>query len=287
MSDAANISPALAPAHREAIISAVRQAARVHILPRFRSLTDDEISTKSGPGDLVTLADTEAEAAIKAALARAWPQATVLGEETVSADPALRDVMGRADHAVIIDPVDGTWNFAKGLGVFGVILAVAEQGRPVWGMLYDPLIDDWIEADANGPARMISANGRDRALATSAQRKTARMVGYVSVGLFPKALQPRIAVDMTAVSRATSLRCACHEYRMVAQGHADFCLSGPVPHPWDHAAGVLCVQQAGGVARFLDGEEYTTIRRKGVVLAASSEEVWQEQAARFAYLAEG
>ena len=285
MSLAAFPPPVLSEPHRAAIIAAVRQAARDHILPRFRSLGADEVSTKSGPGDLVTLADTEAEAAIIASLSKAWPEAEVLGEESVAADPALRVRMGEAEWAVIIDPVDGTWNFAKGLAVYGMILAVVSRGQVVWGMLYDPMTDDWIEAGVGAPSRMIRANGAEALLATSLQRKTARMVGYVSLGLFPKALQPRIAVDMTAISRATSLRCACHEYRMVAQGHVDFCLSGPTPHPWDHAAGVLCVQQAGGVARFLDGEAYHTVRLKGVVLAASSEEVWQEQAARFAYLA--
>lgn len=282
---AAAQTPVLSEPYRAAIIAAVRQAARDHILPRFRSLGADEVSTKSGPGDLVTLADTEAEAAIIAALRQDWPEAEVMGEESVAANPALRERMGQAEWAVIIDPVDGTWNFAKGLGVYGVILAVVSRGRVVWGMLYDPMTDDWIEADAATPTRMIRANGAQARLETSLQRKTSRMVGYVSLGLFPKALQPRIAVDMTAFSRASTLRCACHEYRMVAQGHVDFCLSGPIPHPWDHAAGVLCVQQAGGVARFLDGEDYHTARLKGVVLAASSEEVWQEQAARFAYLA--
>lgn len=285
MTAAALQIPTLPEPRRLAIIAAVRAAARAHILPRFRALGADEVSTKSGPGDLVTLADTEAEAAIIAALRHDWPEAEVLGEESVAANPALRARMGAADWAVIIDPVDGTWNFAKGLGVYGVILAVVSRGQVVWGMLYDPMTDDWIEADTTTPTRMIRANGAEARLATSLQRKTARMVGYVSLGLFPKAVQPRIAVDMTAFSRATTLRCACHEYRMVAQGHVDFCLSGPTPHPWDHAAGVLCVQQAGGVARFLDGEAYHTARLKGVVLAASSEEVWQEQAARFAYLA--
>ena len=86
-------------------------------------------------------------------------------------------------------------------------------------------------------------------------------------------------------ARITSLRCACHEYRMVAQGHAEFCLSGPTPHPWDHAAGVLAVESAGGVARFLDGASYEARRRKGVILAAGSEDLWQSLARRFAFLA--
>lgn len=86
-------------------------------------------------------------------------------------------------------------------------------------------------------------------------------------------------------ARVTSLRCCLHEYRMLAQGHVDFVLSGPVPHPWDHAAGVVATLGAGGVSRFLDGEAYGLARRQGVLLSASCEEVWQQVACDFAALA--
>ncbi len=242
------------------------------------------MSTKSGPSDLVTLADTEAEAQIVAELARDWPECRVLGEEGVAADKALRGEMATAEWAVIVDPVDGTWNFAKGLSVFGMILAVLHRGRPVWAMLYDPVMDDWIAAGTEGAAEMVSARG-GRVLRTSVETRPGRMNGYVTLGLFPKAMQARMVTEFPDFARVTSLRCACHEYRMLAQGHVEFCLSGPVPHPWDHAAGVLAVERAGGVARFLDGEPYHAGRAKGVILAAASQAVWDEMAGRFAFLA--
>lgn len=271
------------PERIPAIVSAVRRAAQVCILPRFRNLAEGEIGTKSGPADLVTLADTEAEAQIAADLAVGWPAARVLGEEGVAADKGLRAEMGTAEWAVIVDPVDGTWNFAKGLSVFGMIVAVLHRGVPVWAMLYDPVMDDWIEA-GDGHAEMVTATGR-RVLRTSAETRAGRMNGYVTLGLFPKAAQARIVTEFPDFARVTSLRCACHEYRMLVQGHVEFCLSGPVPHPWDHAAGVLAVERAGGVARFLDGERYQAGRAKGVILAAASREVWDEMAGRFAFLA--
>lgn len=266
------------------LVAAVQRAAQTCILPRFRNLGDGDVATKSGPSDLVTLADTEAEAQIAADLARDWPEARVLGEEGVAADKALRGEMAVAEWAVIVDPVDGTWNFAKGLSVFGMILAVLHRGVPVWGMLYDPVMDDWIAAGADGAAEMVSARGR-RALQSSAETRAGRMTGYVTLGLFPKAVQARMVTEFPDFARVTSLRCACHEYRMLAQGHVEFCLSGPVPHPWDHAAGVLAVERAGGVARFLDGEPYHAERAKGVILAAASQAVWDEMAGRFGFLA--
>ncbi|MGZ9810025.1 inositol monophosphatase family protein [Pseudoroseicyclus sp. H15] len=261
----------------------MRQAARAEILPRFRALGEGDVSTKHGPSDLVTLADTGAEAMIAELVTAAWPEARVIGEEGVAADKTLRAEMGGDGPVVIVDPVDGTWNFAKGLALFGVIIAVARAGRPVYGLLYDPLLDDWIEATEGGPAEFVSAERRHR-LATSKEDRKARMTGYVPMGLYPKPLRGRIAQEHATFNRVQTLRCSAHEYRMLAQGHVDFVLSGPVPHPWDHAAGVLAAERAGGVARFLDGGEYDIGRRKGVLLAAGSQAAWETVAERFDFL---
>lgn len=268
---------------RSVLIAAVRAAAGAAILPRFRALSPDEIAEKSGPSDLVTVADTEAEAQIVARLGRDWPDALVLGEEMVARDAGLRDAMAEADPAVILDPVDGTWNFARGVSIFGVILAVARAGRPVWGMIYDPVWDDWVESDGR-ESWLVSVQGRQR-LATAAPRAKRQLSGYCPQALYPAGPRRAAALAGLNYARLTSLRCAAHEYRLLAQGAVDFILSGPVPHPWDHAAGVLAVQGAGGVARFLDGAEYQLGRRRGIVLSAGSEEVWQQVAEDFAGLA--
>ncbi|TNC51829.1 inositol monophosphatase [Rubellimicrobium rubrum] len=271
-------------AQRDLLLAAVREAARQRIMPRFRALQPSDISTKSGPADLVTLADTEAEAQISAAIRAAWPEAVALGEESVAADPSLRAAMGGADLCVVIDPVDGTWNFAKGLAVFGVLVAVLRHGVPVWGLLYDPVMDDWIEAAPDAPASFVTGLGTSRPLSTSSEARDERLTGYLPLGLFGKDDRTRIVAEFPDFMRITGLRCALHEYRMVAQGHAEFCLSGPVPHPWDHAAGVLAVEAAGGVARFLDGSRYDANRLKGVLLSAGSQAAWDSLARRFAFL---
>ncbi len=283
--------PSISPRHRLTILEAARRAGRDQVLPRFRRLTADEISTKSGPADLVTLADTLAEAQMIAEISEAWPEALVAGEEAVAADETLRAQMATAEWAVVIDPVDGTWNFTKGLALFGMIIAVLHRGRPVHALLFDPILDDWIEATADGPATMTSGSAASdergpTPLSTSRETRIERMNGYVTLGLFPRALKQRIVTGFPDFARITSLRCACHEYRLVAQGHAEFAISGPKPHPWDHAAGVLAVQRAGGVARMIDGRPYDAGILRGVVLAAASQEVWDQMAERYAYLAE-
>lgn len=276
---------AITTAQRGLLLAAVREAARAEIMPRFRALEAADIATKSGPADLVTLADTEAEARITAAVRAAWPEAEVLGEESVAADAAGRARMGLAELCVVIDPVDGTWNFAKGLAVFGVLVAVLRRGAPVWGLLYDPVMDDWIEAAPGEPALFVTAQGVRRPLAASGESRPDRLTGYMALGLFERPERRRIVAEFPDFLRITSLRCAAHEYRMVAQGHAEFLLSGPVPHPWDHAAGVLAVEAAGGVARFLDGAPYDAARRDGVLLSAGSQAAWDSLARRFAFLA--
>ncbi|MDZ4311909.1 MAG: inositol monophosphatase [Cypionkella sp.] len=268
------------------VLQAVRAAGKAAVLPRFRALGVGEVSQKTDFADLVTVADTEAEALIGAALAKTWPEARVLGEEAVAADPGLRAAMAGPGWQVIVDPVDGTWNFAKGLSTFGMIAVAVKDGVARYGLLYDPLLDDWVEVTAGEAARFVQADGRARVLRVSGVSDPAQMCGYIPTGLFPPAQRRAAVLAGLSYGRVTSLRCSCHEYRLLAQGHVEFVLSGPQPHPWDHAAGVLAVQAAGGVARFLDGAAYDLARRAGVLLVANSEATWDRVARDYAALAE-
>ncbi len=156
------LSSPMTPAQQAALINLVRRAARAEIMPRFRNLAQGDITTKSGPHDLVTEADHQAEAMIARGLQRMFPHALIIGEEAVAAKPSLREDVSAAELAIIIDPVDGTWNFAHGLPLFGVIIAVTRFGRPVLGLLYDPVADDWIISDEATPTRLGAALGAER-----------------------------------------------------------------------------------------------------------------------------
>ena len=95
------------------MLTLLQDVAEEVINPRFRTLEDDQIAEKN-PGDLVTVADREAEVIITAALRAAYPDALVLGEEAEATDDTLVDRFNAADHAFTVDPVDGTKNFVKG-----------------------------------------------------------------------------------------------------------------------------------------------------------------------------
>lgn len=279
------LSPALSHAQKSMLINLVRRAARTEILPRFRYLARSEIRTKSGPHDLVTEADRQAEAMIARGVQAMFPQALILGEEAVATRPELRLDVSEAELAVIIDPVDGTWNFVHGLPLFGVIVAVTRFGRPILGLLYDPISDDWILADEAIPTRLGAASGDERPTRVSAGGPLDRLQGYAHFYLMSQARQERLAPLLPALARCIALRCSCHEYRLLAQGAVDFVLSD-VLNPWDHAAGVLACQRAGGVARMLDGRDYSTAILNGVLLSAANADTWQRLRDHFACLLE-
>lgn len=264
----------LTPADEEALVAIVREAAKAEILPRFQRLTDGQVDTKSGPQDLVTEADLAAERAITAAIRARFSDALVVGEEAVAADPALRAQIDNAPLAFIIDPVDGTWNFAHGLPLFGVILAATRHGAPIFGLLHDPIMDDWIIAGEESPARMVHADGRSTEVRVSEGGAPEDLGGFMHFNLLPADQQVALAPLHAQIARTYSLRCSCHEYRVLARGSVDFCMSGML-NPWDHAAGVFIVQRAGGVPRMLDGRTYSTAITRGHLLVAATEDSWQ------------
>jgi len=162
----------------------------------------------------------------------------------------LLDGLGTADLVVIGDPLDGAGNYASGLTVFGVILAVVAKGETVFGLLYDPVIDDWVLACKGGGAWFGAPGKAPRRLHGRAPRPRAEAQGYLPLFLYRGPRHAEIAAGLAELGRTSTLRCSCHEYRQVALGQADFAIQ-PTAKPWDHAAGCLVVAEAGG--RILSG----------------------------------
>lgn len=273
----------LTESQRVAILNLVRRAARAEILPRFRSLSETQIDTKQDDQDLVTDADRDAEAMIARGLARMFPGALIVGEENVSQNPEVLDKIASAELSFTIDPVDGTWNFARGLTTFGVILSACRFGQPVFGLLYDPITDDVITGATDGPAYYRQPRRARKELTTSVGGPLDRLQGYLPLNMLPKAKQAEMAATFPKFLRVCSLRCSCHEFRMLAQGHVDFVVSVNLT-PWDHAAGALIVERAGGHVAMLDGSDYNAANRSGILLGAANKETWSNLRDAFAFL---
>lgn len=268
----------------EDLIDVVRRAAEREIMPRFRNLSDGEVKTKSGPADLVTVADRAAEEAIRRSVANILPEAVIVGEEAVAEDMQLLDAIGTSDTCVIVDPIDGTGNYVAGLAVFGTILAVAHRGQTVFGLLYDPILDDWMFALRGEGAWFRRCDGTVTQLGSQgAPPALDQAKGYVTLEDYEASQREIVRKGFDPVLGIRDIRCSCHEYRGLVSGRVDFLRSYAL-HPWDHAAGVLLVEEAGGWAA-VDGERpYAPSSRHGRLIAATSEPLGQRIAALAASL---
>ena len=268
----------LSEAEAQALVALVRRVGREVILPRFRNLGAADVDAKADATDLVTIADREAEAALAAGARAILPGCAVVGEEAVAEDPSLLDSIADAETCVIIDPVDGTFAFARGLAVFGVILAVTRQGQTVFGLLYDPVLDDWVMAHRGGGAEHVTASGARRRLTARRGASLSEAEGTLPLDLYGGARRAQILAAFGGVRSARSLRCSCHEYRMLAMGQADFAVNGSL-NPWDHAAGVLVLEEAGGCV-LIDGEPgYLPTLSSGRITAGANKDLAEALAA--------
>jgi fructose-1,6-bisphosphatase/inositol monophosphatase family enzyme len=263
------------------LVEIVRTVSRTEIMPRFRNLDPGDISAKTSPMDLVTIADQRAEDELKRRIKRLLPQAMIVGEEGVAADPDLLGAIGSTEMTVILDPIDGTWNYTHGISTFGVILAVMAGRETVFGLIYDPVFEDWIMA-SRGAGAMKGAAGHtsQSPIKASGKRDTRAFNGFLPLRAFPEHTQPRLDAAQRRLGMVKSLHCSAHEYRLLSAGLVDFQLSAGTK-PWDHAAGQLIHSEAGGVSRFLDGRDYSAMQSNGHMLSAPCEDSWEELADLF------
>ncbi|QNE31199.1 inositol monophosphatase [Sphingomonas sp. NBWT7] len=247
--------------------------ARRAILPRFGLLADAEREEKS-PGDWVTVADREAEALLDAGLRAIDPDARVIGEEACALALSLLDDIGTG-RLWLVDPLDGTNNFAAGRTPFGMIVALVEDGVVQSGWLYDPVADRLCYAARGVGAFVdgarISATGTGRPLPVAAFSR------YWMSADKAKQLEQRVEGRLALKD---GMKCAAAQYPALTDGHYDAALFERV-FPWDHAAGALFVEEAGGKVAQLDDRPYRIDDPATGLLAAASPELWARAAAVF------
>ena len=253
----------------------LRDAARAEALPRFRRLDSGMVKVKTEAIDLVTEADIATEYAIKSRIAQWLPEALFVGEESVAADPALLPRLATADLAVVVDPIDGTANYAAGLPLFATMASVISGGETVAGIIYDPMGDDWVMAEKGAGAWLRRSNGEAVRLRVAEPLPLAEMVGMASVAYMPADKRPQVLMNSAKLRLLSNYRCAGHEYRTFVSGHAQFACYNKLM-PWDHLAGVLIAQEAGGYAARLDGHPYLPSHVDGGLLVTIDREGWNE-----------
>jgi fructose-1,6-bisphosphatase/inositol monophosphatase family enzyme len=252
----------------QTIAGIIREIAQAEILPRFRRLHQEDIREKR-PGDFVTVADLATERRLTERLLDLAPGSVVLGEEAAAADPARFQLLAQDAPVWVIDPVDGTTNFARGQAGFAVILARVERGVVRAGWIYDPLDDVMVTAEAGAGA--WSAGAR---LEVDGEPATERMSGAAYGRTLAGPRAAKALADSGRFAGIRNLGCSALEYIALAFGRAHFSLHSR-SLPWDHAAGMLIVAEAGGVVGFLDGTPYDPRIADRAVLAASNRIAWE------------
>ncbi len=254
------------------VVQLVRAVARAEIMPRFRNLAPGDVQAKSGPLDLATVADEQAELRLATGLGRLFPGCLVVGEEAASRDPALLGAIADADLCFVVDPVDGTANFCAGLPLFGTMVAVVRRGEVVGAVIHDPVGDDTAWAAA-GQGAWLEASGNRVALRAAAPVPLAMMTGSASWRYMPEPSRSLVCRNLPRLGSVWDYRCAAHQYRMLAAGHCHFSIYHRLL-PWDHAAGWLLHREAGGWSARLDGSPYSPTQATGGLICAPDEASW-------------
>lgn len=261
----------------DAIHAAMCEATERAILPRYRSLKAHEVIDKAAD-DVVTVADHEAEAILAEHLTNLLPKAVFVGEEASHADPSLLDRLGDS-LCWIVDPLDGTNNYAAGKPPFGVLVALSDGGETIGGWILDCLSGRFCHAF---PGKGAWMDGERIAARPSGENPP---VAAISLIFVEAARREAIRVHIAPHYRLTDIpRCAAEQYPRLVLGENDVSIFERTL-PWDHAAGVLILNEAGGKAARPDGRPYRVDEyAEPGLLGASTPELWNELAERMAAL---
>lgn len=257
-----------------AIKNLMQAATRDLILPRYGNLVAGEIIEKAAD-DPVTIADREAEAMLADGLAAIDPSLAIVGEEAAHADPVLLERL--AGDCWIIDPIDGTHNFAHGKPPFGILIARAEGGLCQSGWIYDCLTGRLCHAH-RGAGAFVDGDPV-RARPTDRQPP----VAAISVIFLDEERRAAVMRHVTPhYSCVDTPRCAAEQYPRLALGENDVSFFERTL-AWDHAAGALWLDEAGGKIARPDGRPYRVdeAHLPGLI-GASSPALWDDLAQRLA-----
>ncbi len=237
--------------------------AALEIVPRFQRV---DVHSKSD-GSPVTEADTEAERVMRELIELRYPMHGIMGEEQ-------DDIRPDAEWCWVLDPIDGTSSFALGLPTFGTLVALLRHGHPVLGVINMPALKETVYAEMGSGCWYLNRMGDLERVGVS--RGVSRVSdAYLSTtGLYNTDIDP---LDSTAPPRMSSLIRTSRKFRFVgdclqhawvARGLLDGAVD-PKMNPWDNAALIPCILEAGGVLSDLSGNTDNLVHAPNLVTAAT------------------
>jgi fructose-1,6-bisphosphatase/inositol monophosphatase family enzyme len=257
----------------ERVNKIIQHVVTTLVLPSFRTLRPEDIHLKDTPGDpddLVTIVDKAAERYLIDALSEVVPGAAFIGEEAVCEDPSLLAALSGSTPAWLIDPIDGTKNFAHGNADFGVMLALVDAGRTRVSWMAVPAAQPsgytvvaergggtWIDGARVEPSRDVPAMPRG----TIHTRMMSAEMGRAVLDPLRGNYESRPSTGSAAT-----------EYSAIIRGEKDFVIYYRLL-PWDHASGALAVTEAGGAAIHLSGDTYSPRSPNQITIVAATPEL--------------
>lgn len=234
----------------EKVARLIGDIAETIIAPKFGALPKEAVRAKSGPNDLVTEVDEAAERALEKALCDIDPGAYFIGEESVARDPARVDKLAGDGAFWVVDPLDGTRNFVRGVNEFGSIVAYVKNGETRMGWIYG-VPDRACAIAVKGEGASWAGEKLHPPPAGAAPRRGLRSLSWLA-----DEERERIKRALDARFETGNGHCSAYAYLLLARGEIDFKVSSRI-HPWDHLAGALLLSELGGRAAFLgSGEDY-------------------------------
>jgi myo-inositol-1(or 4)-monophosphatase len=233
-----NLSPAL-----NVMVAAARKAGR-GLIRDFGELENLQVSMK-GPADFVSTADKRTENQLVEELTRVRPGYGFLLEEGGTLLGPDRT------HRFIIDPIDGTTNFLHGIPHFAISIALEREGQLVSAVIFNPVTDELYVAEKGGGAYL-----NDKRLRVAARKKLNESLLATGIPFLGRAGHDEFSSELSAVMASTTgvrrFGAASLDLAYVAAGRFDGFWERGLS-PWDVAAGILLVREAGGVISDLDG----------------------------------
>lgn len=243
------------------LLEGIRSLAKQEVLQRFRQVGFEE----KQDGSLLTEADTEMQRSTMKFLQENWPEFAFLGEEASHEEQvaALKSTQG----CWVLDPVDGTSNFASGIPFYSVSLALVIEGEVLAGLVYDPDRDEMFSARKGLGAQLNS----ETLFAKTAKTDLKQTSGIIDF----KRLRPEMAMHIISNNPYSSQRSfgsVALDWCWVAAGRGHIYLHG-AQNLWDYAAGYLILHEAGGKSCTLDGEQVLLpkVEKRSAVAATTAD----------------
>ena len=240
----------------------IKTISEQEVLPRFNHLSVSDVDTKNSTEDYVTTADTQTEKRLTAELTALLPDSLVVGEEAAFKDPSVLNYLKEDKPVWVIDPIDGTMNFAYGRSEIGVVVALVYKGETVAGWLYKPVYRRMILGEKGGGAWY--------------EGKRMKVAGVKDLHKMTGSVGRRVAFKDERLPKPAWWGSASFGYMMIISGGAHYsAYRTKIIKPWDHAAGVMLHTEAGGYTAYVDGKVYVPTVGVNHLISAPDKEAWE------------